>query len=271
MFDELIVAAADTPLDLAAAGVASALARQLGVPWRLVSVVSAPHEAELRDIALAAALRDADLEVPPIEVPACTDAGGRLAVLARERPQALLCLATHARSLAGELMLGSVADAVVRKVETPVLMVGPKLATDWPGRIETVLACLDTSALAEAALPAAVRLARQSGAALRLVEVLPALPAHANGAADPAGEAWYLRDAAAALRRDHGVEAEWDVLHSDDPGAAIAAHAATLPAAVVAMTTHGRSGLRQIVAGSVSHRVLRLASGPVLLQRPRAA
>jgi len=270
MTEELIVAAAaDTPRDLAAARVAAALAGQMGLPWRIVSVVSAPHEAELRDIALAAALRDAGIDAPPIDVPVCTDPAGWLTAYARQRPRALPCLATHARSALGELALGSVADALVRALDTPVLVLGPHFDPAWPGRVGTVLACLDTSALSAAVLPAAVGLARQCRAALRLVEVLPALPAHAEGS-DVAAESWYLREAAAGLRRDHGVEAECDVLHSDDPGAAIVAHAATLPGALLVLGTHGRSGLRQVVAGSVSHAVLRHARCPVLLQRPRA-
>lgn len=271
MIEELIVvAAADTPRDLAAARVAAALAAQMGTPWRIVSVVSAPHEAELRDIALAAALRDAGIEAPPIEVPVCTDPGGWLTAYARQRPHALPCLATHARSALGELALGSLADALVRALDTPVLLLGPRFDPAWPGRATTVLACLDTSALAAAMLPAAVELARQCGAGLRLVEVLPALPAHATAECTSAAESWYLREVAAGLRRDHGVEAACDVLHSDDPGAAIAAHAAALPGAVVVLGTHGRGGLRQVVAGSVSHAVLRHARCPVLLQRPRA-
>jgi nucleotide-binding universal stress UspA family protein len=270
MIQELIVAAAaDTPRDLAAARTAAALAGQLGVAWRIVSVVSAPHEAELRDIALAAALRDAGIEAPPIDVPVCTDPAGWLTAYARQRPHALPCLATHARSALGELALGSLADSLVRALDTPVLLLGPHFDLAWPGRVDTVLACLDTSALAAAVLPAAVELARQCGAGLRLVEVLPALPAHAEGS-DLAAESWYLREVAAGLQREHGVDATCDVLHSDDAGAAIVAHAATLPAAVIALGTHGRSGLRQVVAGSVSHAVLRHARCPVLLQRPRA-
>jgi nucleotide-binding universal stress UspA family protein len=272
MIEELIVAAAaDTPRDLAAARMGAALAAQLGVPWRIVSVVSAPHEAELRDIALAAALRDAGLETPQIDVPVCTDAAGWLTAFARQRPQALPCLATHARSPLGELVRGDIAESLVRALDTPVLLLGPQLPADWPGRVETVLACLDTSALAEAVLPAALNLARQASVALRLVEVLPALPAHLGDEGADSGESWYLRDVAARLQREHGVDAACDVLHSDDPGAAIAAHAAALPAAVIVLGTHGRSGLRQVAAGSVSHAVLRHARCPVLLQRPRVA
>jgi nucleotide-binding universal stress UspA family protein len=270
MIEELIVAAAaDTPRDLAAARMAAALAAQMGRPWRIVSVVSAPHEAELRDIALAAALRDAGIDAPPIDVPVCTDPAGWLTAYIRQRPHALPCLATHARSALGELARGSLADSLVRALDAPVLLLGPHFDPAWPGRVATVLAGLDTSALAAAVLPTAVELARQCGAALRLVEVLPALPAHAEGS-DVAAESWYLREVAAGLQRDYGVDAECDVLHSDDPGAAIAAHAAALPGAVVVLGTHGRSGLRQVVAGSVSHAALRHARCPVLLQRPRA-
>lgn len=39
----------------------------------------------------------------------------------------------------------------------------------------------------------------------------------------------------------------------------------------VAMTTHGRSGLSRIIFGSVAHAVLREASVPVILLRPKSA
>ncbi|HCR98353.1 universal stress protein [Halomonas citrativorans] len=37
---------------------------------------------------------------------------------------------------------------------------------------------------------------------------------------------------------------------------------------MLAMTTHGRSGLSQVVAGSVSHEVLHEAACPVAILRP---
>src|SRR5206468_7047376 len=59
----------------------------------------------------------------------------------------------------------------------------------------------------------------------------------------------------------HGVE-EHDVAQS------IAAHLEELKADMVALCTHGRSGLRRVVSGSIAQQVLRRVAVPVLLVRP---
>jgi nucleotide-binding universal stress UspA family protein len=53
-----------------------------------------------------------------------------------------------------------------------------------------------------------------------------------------------------------------------DPARAIVAYATDEAIDLIAMTTHGRSGLRRLVAGSVAAYVMRHAPVPVLLLRP---
>ncbi|GAB4330996.1 MAG: universal stress protein [Dehalococcoidia bacterium] len=57
---------------------------------------------------------------------------------------------------------------------------------------------------------------------------------------------------------------EW----SDDPAKAITDLADKLDVDVIAMATHGRSGLLHLVAGSVAEQVLRTARKPVLVVGP---
>jgi len=52
-----------------------------------------------------------------------------------------------------------------------------------------------------------------------------------------------------------------------DPGHGIAAYAEEIEADVIVMPTHGRTGLRRLLIGSVAERVLRLAHCPVLILR----
>src|SRR5204862_8165250 len=49
----------------------------------------------------------------------------------------------------------------------------------------------------------------------------------------------------------------------------IAEHAGELQADMIALCTHGRSGLRRVVSASIAQQVLRRASAPVLLLRAR--
>ena len=62
------------------------------------------------------------------------------------------------------------------------------------------------------------------------------------------------------------VGAEWEVLHGPDPAKAIVQWAGS---ALIAMTTHGRSGLSRITIGSVTTAVTRWATGPVLVANRR--
>jgi nucleotide-binding universal stress UspA family protein len=52
-----------------------------------------------------------------------------------------------------------------------------------------------------------------------------------------------------------------------DPGHGIAAYAEEIEADVIVMPSHGRTGLRRLLIGSVAERVLRLAHCPVLILR----
>ncbi|MBA3945938.1 MAG: universal stress protein [Herpetosiphonaceae bacterium] len=53
-----------------------------------------------------------------------------------------------------------------------------------------------------------------------------------------------------------------------DPAAEIVAFAQTQPVDLVAMTTHGRTGVRRVLMGSVAEHVMRNTAVPVLLLRP---
>lgn len=136
----------------------------------------------------------------------------------------------------------------------------------------TILVPLDGSALAEAALPPARRLARLTGARVVLVRVAEAgmtlrNPLAAQDRAVRAARA-YLRHVARDLgtMSTRGPAVSIDV-RVGDPAAGIATAAQTHGADVIAMSTHGRSGLGRMVLGSVADRVLHATTVPLLLVR----
>jgi nucleotide-binding universal stress UspA family protein len=57
------------------------------------------------------------------------------------------------------------------------------------------------------------------------------------------------------------------VLHGA-PGRSIPSFAERLPAALIAIATHGRSGLTRLTMGSVANEIVRHAPCPVLITRP---
>jgi nucleotide-binding universal stress UspA family protein len=133
-----------------------------------------------------------------------------------------------------------------------------------------ILIPLDGSALAEAVLPHVEELAKSGGAELVLLRVASA---HLFPGADPieaqvaiVQEAEnYVADVAQRLQ-EKGISAEAKVRYGD-PAEEILDHAARDQIDLIAMATHGRTGLKRVVLGSVAENVLRSAPVPMLLVR----
>jgi nucleotide-binding universal stress UspA family protein len=120
---------------------------------------------------------------------------------------------------------------------------------------------LDGSPEAAAAVPAARTLARATGAAVRLVRVVP--EDQAERFAPAAAEL----DAVARELGASGVETTANVrLGPPDDG--IVAEAEQTGADLIVMATHGRSGLGRAILGSVADGVVSHGPVPLLLLRP---
>jgi nucleotide-binding universal stress UspA family protein len=129
-----------------------------------------------------------------------------------------------------------------------------------------LLVPLDGSAQAAVALPLARAVARQTGAAQRLLRVVP--PTRADVEDHLHGEA---RDNLARIAAELAAgdrEVDTAVRHDQNPGAAIVREAGRWPADLIVMATHGRSGLARVLIGSVAQRVVSESPVPVLLLRP---
>jgi nucleotide-binding universal stress UspA family protein len=138
-------------------------------------------------------------------------------------------------------------------------------------KLQRVLIPLDGSVLAEAVLPKAVELAEGSGAKLLL---LRAAEAHTFPGTDPtAAEVKAVREAEDYLGQ---ISDRFGALGIKDvqvsvwygPAASAIVEAARFyKVDLIAMTTHGRSGLGRLVLGSVAESVLRGTTTPILLIR----
>jgi nucleotide-binding universal stress UspA family protein len=134
---------------------------------------------------------------------------------------------------------------------------------------------LDGSPLAEGIIPFLLKIAGPLDMSIRLVRVLePVSPAVGDGMrpsliVDPetrrreAEE--YLATNAASLRA-RGVDVSWEV-RNGRPDEEIVDAARASGADLIAMSTHGRSGLGRLLFGSVAEQVLRHAEVPVFLMR----
>ncbi len=193
-----------------------------------------------------------------------------LATVATE-PDAVLCMATHGRGGIGAAVLGSVAKQIICRSTEPLVLVGAQCRTALlPGERGRMLVSSDGSAFSDSVIPIATTWCDRLQLAPWLAEVVgpdaDPEPAHRH-VPNREVEAAKARLDTLATRVQTGATAETEVLHGA-PGRSIPQFAERLPAALIAMATHGRSGLTRITMGSVATEVVRHAPCPVLVTRP---
>ena len=193
--------------------------------------------------------------------------------------QTLIAMATHGRSGAQRWLLGSVADKVLHGSRNHLLLVRPGQGAISEGEaaLKTVVVALDGSDLAETVLPYVTELARKAKLELILVRVYSVLPPayDAEGyvpdverlAQEIRAEAQSYLERKSKELRDEGADRVSQVLLKGDAGGEIIAYAKRTPGNLVAMCTHGRSGIGRWVLGSVTERVVRHSGEPVLVIR----
>ena len=182
-------------------------------------------------------------------------------------PGTLIALSSHGRTGAMQALFGSTALGILRASGAPLLVYRPdSVRPVAPAeRIERIVLPLDGSAASESMIAPAAALAKWLGARVDVVSVVD--PSAGAGAGD-ASESGYVRARADAIASEHGVKTSWEVLHGD-PKEAIPDFVQGLGAsALLAMTTHGRSGLRSVLAGSVTAACLNTVDGLVFTKLP---
>lgn len=267
---------------------ATALARATGARLVLVRAPS-PRElwqapegsrgptAELEDAATMARAEGVEAEpyLYPIYLP--EEVPGAIVDAAVDRHADLIVMSTNGRSGLGRWLWGSVADQVLRRAEVPVLLIPATCERSWAaGEPRRILVSLDGSPLAEEALDPARELAAALGTDLLLLQVVdlsgPDVTAGHGAATIEAGLANARRYLDAIVARLEAAGASVSVrLEVGLPARVIAAVAHEQGAGLIAMATHGRSGLTRAILGSVATGVLQRATVPLLLVRPATA
>jgi nucleotide-binding universal stress UspA family protein len=203
------------------------------------------------------------------------DPAGEIVDLAAARRVDAIVMSTHGYSGLTRWAMGSVTEKVMRAASCPVLVVRE------PRTLRRLIVPLDGSPVAEHVLPTAAELAARAGATLVLLHVVEpyvaltpatlgwehlslqlddaATEAHQERAAD------YLNAVAARLEQP-GLTIE-TALRTGPIADAILQFAADTGGDLVAMATHGRTGLRRWVYGSVTGKVLRGARCCLLVAR----
>jgi nucleotide-binding universal stress UspA family protein len=198
---------------------------------------------------------------------------------AAEHRTDLIVMATHGYSGVNHVLLGSTAERVVRHAPCPVLTVRvPAVGSHAAAphlRVTRILVPIDFSATSKLALPWATFLAEAFDAEIVLFHVTETYPIDyllgrelMNQAITP-----LMKDAEAALQciadnlhSSMGINASV-VVRDGVPHKEICRAAQELHADVIALTTHGYTGLKHIWLGSTAERVVRNAQCPVLAVR----
>ena len=127
---------------------------------------------------------------------------------------------------------------------------------------------LDGSAASESIVPQAAALAKWLGAKVVVVSVIDSsVRLDPNIPSGDVMESGYVQGHAREIARRYGVPVGWEVLHGD-PKEAIPQFVRSLGDAMLAMTTHGRTGLSSVMSGSVTAQCLRDAGVPVFTRLP---
>jgi len=202
------------------------------------------------------------------------NAAWQIAAAARQFKADRIVLGTRSRSKLSKLLLGSVAEQVLRSANLPVITVGPeaRLPVDYGDKQVVVHATrLGETSRASAAL--ACRIAASQNAILLLLHVLPpademekqGIPTGMDSAA--MGE---LRALAAEIGAECGATVEPVVVHGN-PSIEILATASERDARLIVLTATHRSGLENLTRDRTVYRVLAHARCPVLTLREEAA
>lgn len=193
----------------------------------------------------------------------------------------LVTMATHGRSGINRFLLGSIAEKVLRAATSPILLIrgGEEVNNDGEATLNSVIVPLDGSELAETVLPNVIALAREVGLEVILLRAYK-VPVNIYASSEDyypveyeetkielMDEARnYLEKKVAELKR-FGIA---KVSHSTPEGLGadeIIALGRKLPDNLIAMCTHGRSGIGRWVLGSVTETVVRHSGDPVLVLR----
>jgi nucleotide-binding universal stress UspA family protein len=199
---------------------------------------------------------------------------------AARNPDAMIAMATHGRSGLNRWLLGSVTEKVLRSTRNPLLLIRatPTTLTDEQATIKSIMVPLDGSALAETVLPPVSELAKKLDAEMVLFRAynIPAGFYDAGGgfaidldrllAQTEADVLHYLEEKKAGLKKA-GVGSVTIASRQGYDADEIIHYAGNRPDRLIALCSHGRSGVRRWAVGSVAETVVRHCSSPVLVFR----
>jgi nucleotide-binding universal stress UspA family protein len=206
----------------------------------------------------------------------------RLHEYAVESKADLMVMTTHGRGALSRFWLGSIADTVIRQVSVPLLLIRPQeqpLDIAHEPNVKHILIPLDGSALAEHMLTYATALGRLVQAKYTLLQAIEPISmgygtelygvaVDTQGMEELRTQAQAYLDRLAVGLRSDGMRVQTAAV-IDLPATVILNYAHEHAVDLIALETHGRTGLARWLVGGVADKVIRSATVPVLLLRPQ--
>jgi nucleotide-binding universal stress UspA family protein len=194
----------------------------------------------------------------------------------------LITMATHGRSGLNRFLLGSVAEKVLRGMANPLLLIRAteEAKSEGEAMLKSIIVPLDGSELAEGVLPMAAGMAKKLDLEVELFRTYH-IPYNVYGGdegfyagnyeellAGVRDEAAQYLDKKAADLKNLGVAKITCVTKEGLAADEIILLGQKTPDNLIAMSSHGRSGVKRWVLGSVAEAVVRHCGDPVLITRP---
>ena len=280
MFTHIVVPLDGSSESNVAVAQACLLAHVTGAHVTLLHVQSGTEVSpETRAVLDQAALECNTASVPTEVVTRSGDAADVILQQVDERKADLVVMRTRGRSGIGRAVLGSVAETIVKRSPTPVVLLAA--GTRSADAVRTILVPVDGSPGGALALGAARELASLTRAQLRLLQVVVPAPMYLSASfavhgpiyIDPAwdvdaeaGARAYVNALTTRLSRGGNV-AEGEVLMGRSVPDAIVRNATEHQADLIVMSTEAHTGVARAVFGSVTDAVVRTAGCPVLVLR----
>jgi len=205
------------------------------------------------------------------------DPSEKVLEFAQDQGAGLIVMGTRGRSGILRGMFGSVTDRLLRTADIPVVVVPPDYQPSSLASRGTlnIVVPLDGSKRSESALIAALPMAQKTGSTVRALHFVQI---ESRSAGTPFNEiapikaniddltslaSGYLEDVRKRYE-DSGVTIQPEVLVGY-PASHIAEYVKGVPNAMVVMTSHGRSGIKRFLMGSVTDATLRNSTAPVMV------
>jgi nucleotide-binding universal stress UspA family protein len=234
---------------------------------------------------IAAPLREDGIDVEFI-ASTSPDTSDEILRLVEKEGCDLIAMATHDRNLLGQAIKGSVTNEVARSSDVPVLAIAPKdgkAVQEQGADISRIIVPLDGTSFSEAALPYVEELAQKMSLEAVIVRVIafkdvypttsatpisptPPVAAQATGGLYTIAENEAIDYLKAITERlsSKGIKARWELLRGA-PSGSIADAVKDASGSMVALASHGRSGVSRWAIGSVAEELIHSTGEPVLV------